>query len=204
MIDDRKPEIKTCMLEWSDVSASVAENIPYMNFGSEISWFQFVHRKLQDVGLLSYTNEIGRHLAAIRFITLEKQFVEFSNIAFSSGNEINPYSEVDFYNLSLVRLGQMIGPDFEFSLDDQDELLKSAVDRLVEQERNNTYRALLEIFGDEGRLFVSLWMTSFEDIDYENFDKHFKKHSEEILDIDDIASEGDKLEAYNFVNNGML
>jgi hypothetical protein len=184
----------------NQISWDMAEDIfeVFEVYGQEIRWFEKVWKDFIKIGLASYRNDIEKHWVLARIVTLGVMFDEFCRKAFEEYTDtdslIGELESCDLFNP--VRLGSMVDKEWLGESDESD-LFVNAVNYLVSECRTQVFDALRKIFGNESVLFVSLWLSIDENV---KVGKYSDEQYDEILN-DDLT--GNKMDAFEYVNNGM-
>jgi hypothetical protein len=151
-------------MTWEDV-APIIDIYTITADNGEKQWFQRAWAGLEKAGLTRFEDEIGRHWALMRAVTLGIVYNEFAQCAwdhFEDSMSLNGvlYDSLDQYHISPASIAQLT----ESAWDDEDneEVLLSfdeIVLNAVSKCRKPVYDALLREFGDDGELFLSLWIS---------------------------------------------
>lgn len=185
--------MKERRIEWSEI-ADNAEEMFLLPFGiRELEWAELAWNALSLRYLTVYHNELERHIVLTRLITLATLFHEFAYLAWDW--RYDPYEDyVKWANglgLHALRIGQLVGAHFfiDRRIDDS-QLLRRAIEMLVEAERKTVHRALDMHFKSHTLLFASLYSTAWsvnverdgnEPDDWPSIDDILS--SDELLDI---------------------
>ncbi len=181
------PDDKECV-NWEDV-ACAGDDIFNVWFGNpELQWAKVAWQKLREAGLTTYGSEIERHVVLCRLLVFGGIYHDFCRMAWDEWPD-RPYGymaeELELDHFILGRLYERL-PD---KCKDDEIKPFDALEPVVEAERSAVVSALLDGFGSETALYMSLLNSQ-------------KTHDEE--DEADAASSGepDSLRGYMWVSEG--
>jgi hypothetical protein len=167
----------------------------------EMRWFKKAWQGFIDAGKASYDDDVQMHWVLARIVTLGIVFNEFCEKAWEEGGD--PESLIcelqsNENRFNLVRLGNIVEPDVLSADADQADSFCEAMSNLVYRCRTEVYETLLNVFGNPSTLFVSLWLSSDEEVEV-------GKYTDELFNSTvnhDLT--GQKMCAFDYVCNGMF
>jgi hypothetical protein len=164
-------------LTWDELQPALDLSHSVWNKAEKKAWARKAWSIMSKAKLTQYATRVERAEVIVRFLTLTGIFADFYEIAFQDGFEPQYTELAESLDLSPLRVGQLIGRDAA-SVDDQDdsELYSDALQHLASEARREVYRALIEGFGSESGLFISLWRANDSYTD------------EELVSDDDIVN----------------
>lgn len=153
------------------------------------SWFSRQWNVLENANMTTYANDIQKTLVYINALVLGVLWREFNHVLYEEGNEIELSYLVESIPFSELRLGQIIGPDFEKELntDDEDEkilLRNSILIELISDLRSPVIIALKRHYGDDLSFFQGF--TSFKAPVNNGVNDNVVSESEEMDDLQKI------------------
>ena len=188
------------IIEW-DEATDVFEVFCVFASSPEMRWFKRAWKGFIDAGKASYNNEVERHWVLARIITLGIMFKEFCDKAWDEKFDVESLIcellwDEDRFNT--IILGNMVESDSISDDASQSDSFVEAICDLVYRCRIDVYNTLRKVFQDETTLFVSLWLSPYENIDVGDY-------SDELFDsiVNQDTSVG-KMAAYDYVSNGMF
>jgi len=187
-------------IEW-DEAADIFERFCVFVGQPEMRWFKKAWLGFIDAGKANYSNDIEKHWALARIVTLGVMFNEFCEKAWEEvcdAESLISELQWDEDRFNLVRLGSMVESGYLSDDSDQSSSFLEAVDNLVYRCRIDVYETLVKVFGDPSTLFVSLWLSCDEEVE-------IGQYSDELFDSvlnQDLTC--DKMCAFDYVNNGMF
>lgn len=193
-----------------EILAKPAEDIFNIWVGRpELKWAKTAWQKLDERGLTAYEDELEKHRALLRFLTLGAIYHEFCEKAFSEFASVeiifwlSALEDAGLY-ISPFRLGQLLGSSFLLdeeilNSDIEQELIPDFVMRLMEQERRLVFSGLRDGFGNESLLFAHLWLSNQTSLEMDDEEDEF------VETVDDVLAYAtfDKMSAFEWVNEGM-
>ncbi len=187
-------------IEWEGVSDIFATFCLFVG-EPEMRWFKRAWQGFVDGGKASYENDVQRHWALARAVTLGVMFMEFAGKAWEEKWDTESIllqltDHEDTFNL--VRLGNMADKDYLSDDGDESDLFAEAMSNLVYRCRRDVYDTLVKVFGDPTTLFVSLWSCLDETVEVGRYSAEL---FESIVNYD-LTPE--KLDAFDYVMNGMF
>jgi len=170
----------------------------------ELAWARKAWTALERKGLTLFSNELERTRVLIRAMTLGTIYREFCDLAHDEAWDSENLTWAGEMSLNSFRVAQLVGEKFELD-DDYDEsvLLDSALSSLIDDEREGICKALCEGFDGEAMLFVSLWNSMYPEKspdDDPDDDEGIPESPEDVLNND---VNGQKVQAYDWINDGM-
>ena len=186
-------------IEWEEVSDIFRQFCLFVS-EPEMRWFRKAWHGFIQAGKASYENDVERHWALARAVTIGVMFVEFAGRAWEEHHDVEPILfELTAYEdtFNLIRLGNMADMDCLSDEGDESELFVEALANLVYRCRREVYDTLLTVFGNPVTLFISLWLSPDANAKVSDYsDDVF----EDVVNHDRTLQ---KLGAYEFVANGM-
>jgi hypothetical protein len=119
-------------------------------------------------------------------MTLAAMYHEFAELAWQETFEPAYIYWAEELGISEIRVGQLLGPD-ELQ-DDHDDLFEAGLQLLVNQTRNESYKALVAHFGSDSEIFASLW-------------KILEPKEDDYLVLNEVTLE--KMAAFQWIDQGM-
>lgn len=185
------------IIAWNDISNSASDIFNIWVDQPEMKWAEKAWDALTKAGLTGCSDEIERHKSLIRLMTLGVMYAEFCCKAWEECGEPPLTDWADTSGINPLRIGQLLGADFEPEIVDEFDFLETALKRLIDNSRQEVFEALCKYFQYESMLFLSLWITNSGDWDENN-------PEESISDIlNNIDGEFGKMEAFSWVAEGM-
>jgi hypothetical protein len=165
---------------WTDIPKEVRETLfRVWNDGRELLWAGKCWAYLDKRGLTAYSNEVGKARVLVRLMSLAEIYREFCDRAWEEQYDCELVAWASELDLNRFRLAQCVGPTFEeYTVDDHDELCGAALASLAEEARREIYDVLIQGFGSESCLFVSLWNT----VEFQREDDAYVKEGEDEPD----------------------
>jgi hypothetical protein len=184
-------------LPWNAIEP-VAEELFGVLGKSELAWAGQAWRHLASAGLASAANEVERHLASVRAMTLATVYRDFCRLAWKVRSDFSLADWWVYLDLQPLRLGQLLG--VEADLDgarSEAELVDQGLRLLTTRERSPLWDALCAGFGNSSRLFIALWRTREDPAT--GLGPNGKAESDEEI-LNDLSFE--KIDAFEFVSRG--
>jgi hypothetical protein len=146
---------------WTDIPNGARDTLfRVWTDARELLWAEKCWGYLDKRGLTAYSNEIAKVRVLARLMSLAEIYREFCDRAWEERYDCELAVWASEIGLNRFRVAQCVGSTFEeLSRDDEDELYRAALMLLAEQARREIYEVLIEEFGGESYLFVSLWNT---------------------------------------------
>ena len=111
-------------------------------------------------GLTTYSNEVAKVRVLVRLMALAEIYREFCDRAWEEEYDCELTVWASELDLNHFRLAQCVSSTYkESTAEDQDELYSAALRSLAEEARREIHEVLIQEFGSESYLFVSLWNT---------------------------------------------
>jgi hypothetical protein len=153
--------IKSQKIRWTDVTEGARDSLfRVWTDARELLWAEKSWGFLEKHGLTTYSSEVSKVPVLVRLMSLAEIYREFCDRAWDEQHDCELVDWASEIDLNRFRLAQYVGSKFEESTcDDEEELLSSALMSLAEEARAGIYHVLVEEFGSESYLFVSLWNT---------------------------------------------
>lgn len=155
---------KKQVITWADISSWAYNMFNVWVSDGQHRWAEYAWNFMVKAGLADYKNEIERHIVMLRLITLGIMYREFCEVAFDEHFDIDSlvYEDwLDNEDFCRIRIWQLVGREFLANepIEDEDDMMNYAIIRLTDELRDNVYRALRKGFGDDLRLFISMYLT---------------------------------------------
>ncbi len=185
-------------ITWDQLEVAAEELFRVLG-ASEMEWARQTWKLLAERGLTAAPNELARHRAAIRFLTLALIYHDFCYHAWKK--DVPPHLADWAYYLELqpLRIGQLLGPEVPLSGAASDaEALEAALAELTRRERPVLFRAMVDALGSPSRVFVALWRTGERPGAPGGGNGNGRASDEAILN--DLSFE--KIDAFEFVSKG--
>ena len=146
---------------WTDIPKEVRDALfRVWTDERELLWAEKCWGYLDKRGLTAYSNEVAKVRVLVRLMSLAEIYREFCDRAWEEQYDCELVVWASELDLNRFRLAQCVGPTFEeCTVDDDDELYRAALMSLAEEARCEIYDVLIQEFGSESHLFVSLWNT---------------------------------------------
>jgi hypothetical protein len=146
---------------WTDIPGGVRDTLfRVWTDARELLWAEKCWGYLDKRGLTAYSDEVERVRVLARLMSLAEIYREFCDRAWEEQYDCELVVWASELDMNHFRLAQCVGPTFEENtVDDDDELYSAALMSLAEQARHEIYDVLIQEFGSESNLFVSLWNT---------------------------------------------
>ena len=184
-------------LPWKAIEP-VAEELFGVLGKSELTWAGQAWRHLASAGLAGAANEVERHMASVRVMTLATVYREFCSLAWKVRSDSTLADWWVYLDLQPLRLGQLLGVAADLDgARSETELVDHGLRLLTTRERRPVWDALCAGFGNSSRLFVSLWRT--RDDPASGLGTSGKRESDEEI-LNDLSFE--KIDAFEFVSKG--
>lgn len=213
------PEKNT--LTWDEIKDKASSLFNVWAGCPKLVWAHKAWNGLVKQGLADYTSDIEYHEVLLRLTTLADMYDEFCEKAYDEYYERDYDYWIDTLDINLIRIGQLIGKNFETEINDPYELIKLTFQELIYRSKRKIFDSLCKEFGDESTLFVALWITPIdlvnkeknnnliedennnhfdngkitESDDIKKYEKNIEDLAEDILDNDIY----DVMEAYQWV-----
>jgi hypothetical protein len=124
----------------------------------ELNWAREAWHHLTAQGLAQYENEVERVAVKLRFLALAGFYRDFCYVAWGETSYPMYRLWADEMEISQVRVGQLVGRDFEANSEaDNGELFASALQELITSARTEVLNALLQAYRGASGLLVGLW-----------------------------------------------
>lgn len=183
---------------WEDLAGAAESMFDIWLAGSEVEWAKAAWGVLERKGLSAYSGDIERTRVLVRFLALAVMYREFCHASgLEEGNEPLYGDWAETLEISPLRLGQLVGSEFEVSETSEYDLREHALSNLVNHVRGEVFNALVEGFGSISYLFASLWVTPRAGIDPADLD------DETLNEALNDELTGEKLEGFAWVEQGM-
>ena len=182
-------------LDWGEL-ATAAEDIFRVwrsQTRKELDWANTAWIALSRGGLTKYSDELEKTRVLVRFVALGAIFREFCELSRDEIFDTDPSEWADSLEISPIRIGQGLGPDYQRNSEGFLDL-ESALSDLLDDSRSEIFDALVKAFGNESLLFSSLWRAS-DGSEIEELEEEDKV----ILNRIDPS----KMRAFEWVTNGM-
>lgn len=149
----------------------------------ELLWAEKCWGYLEKNGLTAYLNEVSKVRVLVRLMSLAEIYREFCDRAWDETYDCELVAWASELDLNKFRLAQCIEDRFEEDApDDEDELFQAALISLADEARCEIYPILVQEFGSDSNLLVSLWNTVTATDDHCESD---------IEDAEGVQEEGD-------------
>jgi len=149
-----------CTVWWEDISEDAASLFRVWTEGRELHWAKKSWEALGKRGLTSYADEVERARVVVRLMTLAAIYRDFCELAFDEVHDPVYEQWAGDLGLGTFRVAQCAGAQFERDrVEEDNELLESALNKLMEETRDEIYQKLRTEYGDDSMLLVSLWNT---------------------------------------------
>ncbi|KMQ49669.1 hypothetical protein CHISP_3419 [Chitinispirillum alkaliphilum] len=178
------------------------EHMSFFPSGSELQWLRYVWSQMIQLNMASYTNEIGRHLVFLRFLSLYEQMSCFVCLTFAKKRPFPAAEAMEKLKLSDFRLGQMAGLDHDIETENEESLLDSGLRSLVREQRSSVYNAIFRIFGGESGLLVSLLLLPRESLNFFDFDQLYEAYAPDLLDYPAASQPAKKVSPLQAMKSG--
>ena len=122
----------------------------------ELQWAEQAWAQVQKAGLAADGSSIDRLRAYVRFLVLASMYRDWCALVWDEVEDDSPEMWLSNMEVNPVQVGQLLGQDVEVA-DDSEEALPEALHILIERERAGVVRAVLQGFGGDVGLFLSLW-----------------------------------------------
>ncbi|WP_066320488.1 hypothetical protein [Bacillus sp. FJAT-29814] len=165
-------------VHWYEISDIVEEMLWGIGWSNDtkLLWAEKAWKGIVKQDLANYCNDLDRHMVYIRLFTIVVILGEFHSKTMEQAFYPNFNDWMEEFELSPIRIGQLVGDKFGLEEYDNCNLIESAFSVLVERAKNEVLKSLCKEFAGINSLFVGLWLT------YENF-------KEDINDEDDEFEE---------------
>jgi len=186
--------METHKVHWTDIRKGDRDTLfRVWTDAHELLWAEKCWSLLDKHGLTSFSNDVSKAMVLVRLMSLAEIYREFCDRAWEERHDCELVVWASDIGLNRFRIAQCVGPAFDESTeDDEDQLFASALMFLADTARREIYRVLIEEFGNESFLFVSLWNTvEFRRQDGEGYPASEAEDSDEEVDAVDtqVAAE---------------
>ena len=170
------------VLAWPDITDWAYNMFNVWIGDGQHLWAEYAWNLIINAGLADYRNEIERHVVMLRLITLGIMYREFCEVAFDEYFDIDSlvYDWLDNEDFCQIRIWQLVGREFlaDETIEDVDSITNYAILCLTDDLRDDIYKVLRKGFGDDIRLFISMYLTSQYSDDGSEFDYSQMKEQE--------------------------
>ncbi len=166
---------------------------------AEMAWFRRAWTSLENAGLTHYTNEIDRHWVIARAITIGVIYNEFGRLAWEMSFDFESLSVVLYEKREDLGISPSMIEEIAGAVCDPDEtepeaIFNESIFQLVSKCRKPVNEVLVNDFGDDHELFLSLWLSP-------NPDKKYTKAGKVPMKV--IKEAYKKQSAYEYITMGM-
>jgi len=158
-------------LLWEELEPIASEWDCVWNDTEKLKWAEQAWRFIVEADLAGFSSPLERARVVIRFLALAGMFSDFYEIAFSDGFKPDYLAMGKEVELTLFRLGQIVGSEPGLGEYDDDDL-NSLLHTLAAHARTEVYPALVSGFGHVPSLFISLWKTNLSACASGDCDEH--------------------------------
>lgn len=185
-------------IPWEQLEVAAEEMFRVLG-GSEMGWAKRTWELLAERGLTAAPDELARHRAAIRFLTLGRIFHDFCYHAWKRDVEPHLADWAYYLELQPLRIGQLLGPDVPLKeATSEADALERALEELTRRERPVLFKVLTEALGSPSKVFVALWRTREQPGAENSKNGNGRETDEQILN--ELSFE--KIDAFEFVSKG--
>lgn len=171
-------------------------------------WFKRQWSILENAKMTLYTDDIQKTHVYINAVVLGVIWREFNHVFYDEGNEIELNFMIENIPFSDIRLGQIIGDNFEkeVSTDDEDQkiiLRQTIITQLISDSRSQVINTLKKHYGDDLSFFEGF--TSFKAADNIVVKGEAVNEEEEMDDLDDENEDlrgGFQEAAFSWISEG--
>lgn len=144
-------------LEWDEVGHLADRFFNIWSSGGDLEWAETAWGFLAKAGLTDDSNGLEHCKTLVRLLCLAEYYYTACTLYLDEDVETDLTAWAEELDISAVRLGQLIGPDFIFgSSEDSSTLYKEALTDLMAELEDEVEKALLKGYGGKDRLFVAL------------------------------------------------
>lgn len=147
-------------LEWDDVGYLASKFFNIWSSCGDLEWAETAWGFLAKAGLTDDSNGLEHCKTLVRLLCLAEYYYTACTLYLDEAVETDLTAWAEELDISGVRLGQIIGPDFTFgSSEDGATLYKEALTEVMAELEDEVEKALLKGYGSKGGLFVALCRT---------------------------------------------
>jgi len=144
-------------VSWEDVKKAANAAFDLWHDSGELAWAETAWAHLTAAGLTTFSSDAERHRVLVRFLALPSFYRDWSAL-------VDDERRTDCYDywaesldIRAFPLAQLLGPDVEISEDTEARQISAALNFLVPALHDEVAQALVEGFGGDNDLFLSLW-----------------------------------------------
>jgi hypothetical protein len=213
----------TQKVTWDDIKDTAKEVFNVWVLQSEINWAKEAWAILEQAGITSYSTEIERQEKLIYFLALAGIYLDFCCVAFeecieydylewtsSLGIEMAAFSKykiidfIKFIEQELIQMDRSVTFSIENFEENKKYFFEENLQEIVDESRRVIFPKILNGFGGEPGLFVSLYKTTINEYNHDNRDNDDDDYEDDYETDEEILNDltNNKLEAYNWITEG--
>ena len=212
-------------LLWKNIESFAKNNFNIWSNDGQFIFAEQAWRAIVDAGLADYTDEIERHRVLIRLMTIATFYGEFCDLVFDEyfcRDEILDWLD-DEEMFCSIRIWQIIGERFykdekisgnrmiwhdgdDCSKRTYSDYLIEALNEIIDECRDEVFKAMKKGFGGEVELFIALYVTAYTREDGTEYNIHNFTEDDWAnfgVEIDDLSFDSDQERGYYWVSIGM-
>lgn len=142
-------------LHWDELEQAATGTFGIWTSASDSRWARNTWLGLEKLRLCDYDNQTERHIVIGRWLALASIYRDWCAVVCDESDDDTPWNWVEGLDVSDVHLGQLMSD--ESLADDPDEARADALGALMRAQRAAVVTALLQLHGDQAKLFMSFW-----------------------------------------------
>lgn len=191
-------------IRWADLEPIAAEAFRIWTGSPELRWAKQAWSHLTRAGLAKNREPLDGLRAYIRFLVLASIYRDWCAVAFDYSEDDEPTLWLSAVHVDPVDIELLLGPDIEVrACRPFEPRLDNALNTLMERERESVLDALLKGFGSVEDLFIALWRSNQDPVDWADVGEG--DGVTEALETDDhVLNELtiEKLAGYSWISEG--